>query len=160
MLAVLCLAAIVGSAVLQAALRKAVQQRLAAVAVAEQTMTAELATYAASDAEAAFLRKRLQLIAQLLERHVSLRPLTKLLEETVLPTVQYTRLVVADERHVELSGLTVSFEDVAKQQVALAGAPAVAAVRLTRADYDANQRLVNFTLALMLRPETLRYGPR
>ena len=133
------------------------KQQLHALARQQRQLESELAALQSDEAEGAVLKDRLRALHELLQEHVSLKPLFKTLATTVIPTVQYTGITLRDDKHLDINGFSLTYEDAAKQMEGLRGAAIVSAVQLTTANFDARQRLVNFQLSITLNPQVLQY---
>ncbi|OGL60740.1 hypothetical protein A3H10_01820 [Candidatus Uhrbacteria bacterium RIFCSPLOWO2_12_FULL_46_10] len=135
------------------------KQRLGEFQTAKQTIESDIAKYQLKEAEWAKLNSRLKLIAALLREHVMVTPVFAFLEETVSPLVQYTSASFTNDGAIAVTAETVSYEEMAKQVLALRADQArVAKVDISSFDFDQGKQIVTFGLKISLKPEVWHYG--
>lgn len=116
----------------------------------QTNLNSNLGAFAQSETEFNFLSSRLSALAEILRGNNTITPVFSLLEKTVLPTVEYTKLSFVRPNLIELSGTAITYDDIAKQMMALSEVEGVAAVRLHAADYNIQNRLINFSFDLTI----------
>ena len=132
----------------------------AAAALAQETarLDQEMASHQASESAWSALRDRLLVLSSLLEQHQSALPALAVLEQTVLPMVQYTTLSLSSGT-VSVNGVTLTYQDLATQLTALRQDSRVSGATITAMDFSADKNILTFGLSITLRPEALTYAP-
>lgn len=135
------------------------KQRLDKLTAERQKIGDDIEKYRLQEVEWSSLNNRLKLIAALLRQHVMLTPVFKFLEETVSPLVQYTSVAFGGDGTVLVTAETVSYEEMARQVVALRADQArVSKVDVGSFNFDQAKQIVIFNLNISLKPEVWHYG--
>ena len=134
------------------------ERHVAAIRDEQKKVEDETQKYRAQEIEWSNLNSRLKLISALLADHVKVTSVFKFLEETVSPLVQYSSFSF-NEGKISVSATTVSYEEMARQIVALRSDQArVSAVDISSYSFDKAKGIVTFSLLITLKPEVWHYG--
>lgn len=139
---------VLGSTLVRFSLLAPERERLLALFHQGQALDSELAAYQASENNWHQLTNRVRALSALLNNRTSLQSAFVALEETVLPSVQYTDATINATGEVNITGLALKFEDVGQQLVALQQDPRLVGVKLRSSTYDPAKQIVTFSLSL------------
>lgn len=157
-LTVLLVTSVLGSYAARLAYTARQAERLDELSLRRQALQADIDAYQASEVAWVHLKNQLLAISALLQRHIVVRPILAHLGKTVLPTAAYTGVSVSGQGQVSVRGVTVSYEELARQIVALQSDSAVSDLDIRAVAFDEPRQLVTFDLDLTVSPNLWRYG--